>query len=100
MALTFLFNTSAIEKRLDKILTSLNRLENKMSDLEAELDAGLEGVSADLSDLGGKIDQVIAALEARPDVDLSDEIATLQAIRDNVQAKSDTIDEALNPPTT
>lgn len=80
-----------IERKLDQIL----QLERKIMADEAALDAAISDLSAAQDEESGKIDEIIAKLGSVPNVDLSDEIASLQAIRDKAKTATDAITAAV-----
>jgi chromosome segregation ATPase len=82
-----------IEKKLDQVLQQ----GRKIMASEQELDDAIAGLAAAQEEEGAAIQSIIDKLEGVTSVDLTDEIASLEAIKGRAQEATDAIKAAVNP---
>lgn len=83
-----------IEAKLDQVL----RLERKIMADEQALDDAIAALAAQQDELDVAVNSIIDKLEGIEGVDLSDEIASLQAIQGKAKDATDAITAAVTPP--
>jgi hypothetical protein len=82
--------------RLTKVIESIQRLEQQMSNFESQLDDLLNALASKLEAPKTSVDALIASIP--PGVDLTDEIASVQAALGETQAVTDEVTAATPPP--